>query len=82
MGVLAAGLVFRIRAFLYVGTLVFALNILNQLVLLNATYPFMKWLLGIAVGFSLIWIAADFERCRTQWLQLTQSWLQDLEGWQ
>jgi hypothetical protein len=79
---IAAGLVFRIRAFLYTGTLVFALNALNQLIVLNATYPLMKWVVGIVVGVALIWIAADFERRRDQWLQLTQTWSQDLDDWQ
>lgn len=81
LGLVAAGLVLRIRAFLYVGTLVFALNGLNQLVLLNAVYPFMKWVIGILMGVALIWIAADFERRRAQWVHMTQTWLQDLEDW-
>ncbi|NJL48868.1 MAG: hypothetical protein HC929_17105, partial [Leptolyngbyaceae cyanobacterium SM2_5_2] len=70
------------RLFCTTGTLVFALNALNQLILLNSAYPFIKWVVGIVVGIGLIWIAADFERRRTQWLQLTQTWLQDLDGWQ
>jgi hypothetical protein len=82
LGAIAAGLLLRIRAFLYVGTVVFALNALNQLVLLNAAFPFIKWVVGIVVGVALIWIAADVERRRDQWLQLTQSWGQDLDGWQ
>ena len=82
LGILVAGLVLRIRAFLYVGTLVFALNALNQLVLLNAAYPFLKWVIGIAVGIVLIWVAADFERRRSQWRQITQSWLETLDDWQ
>jgi hypothetical protein len=82
LGAIAAGLLLRTRAFLYTGTLIFALNALNQLILLNSAYPFIKWVVGIVVGIGLIWIAADFERRRTQWLQLTQTWLQDLESWQ
>jgi len=82
LGVIAAGLVWRIRAFLYMGTVVFGLNALNQLIVLNATYPFMKWIVGIVVGVALIWIAADFERRRAQWLVLTQNWVQDLDQWQ
>lgn len=82
LGLLAVGLTLRIRAFLYVGTLVFGLNALNQLVLLNTAYPFFKWIIGIAVGVVLIWVAADFERRRSQWLQITQTWLDNLEGWQ
>ncbi|WOD39288.1 hypothetical protein [Nodosilinea sp. E11] len=82
MGAIAAGLFFRLRAPLYVGTGVFVLNALNQLVLLNAAFPFFKWVAGIVVGIALIWIAADVERRRDQWLQLTQSWGQDLDQWQ
>lgn len=82
LAAIAIGLVLRMRAPLYVGTLVFALNALNQLVLLNAAFPFIKWVVGIVVGIALIWAAADVERRRGQWLQLTQSWSQDLDGWQ
>ncbi|MBE9156345.1 hypothetical protein IQ265_05805 [Nodosilinea sp. LEGE 06152] len=82
LGAIAAGLLLRMRAPLYVGTLVFALNALNQLVLLNAAFPFIKWVVGIVVGIALIWAAADVERRRGQWLQLTQSWGQDLDQWQ
>ncbi len=82
LGILGIGLFLRVRAFLYVGTLVFALNALNQLVLLNTAYPFIKWVIGIAVGVALIWLAADFERRRAQWLQMTQDWLQELDDWQ
>ncbi|PZV05626.1 MAG: hypothetical protein DCF32_10825 [Leptolyngbya sp.] len=82
LGAIAAGLLLRIRALLYVGTAVFALNALNQLVVLNAAFPFIKWVVGILVGIALIWTAADVERRRDQWLQLTQSWGQDLDDWQ
>ncbi|MBD2108741.1 hypothetical protein [Nodosilinea sp. FACHB-13] len=82
LGAIAAGLLLRIRALLYVGTVVFVLNALNQLVVLNAAFPFIKWVAGILVGIALIWIAADVERRRGQWLQLTQNWGQDLDAWQ
>ena len=41
-----------------------------------------RWVLGLAVGVALIWVAADFERRRSQWLQITQTWLDNLDGWQ
>lgn len=82
LAAIAAGLLLRTRAFLYAGTVVFGLNALNQLIVLNSTYPFIKWILGILVGIGLIWIAADFERRRDQWVTLTQSWSQDLDDWQ
>ena len=53
LGAVAAGLFFRTRAFLYMGTVVFILNALNQLILLNAEYPFIKWVVGILVGVAL-----------------------------
>lgn len=82
LAAIAAGLALRIRAPLYVGTVVFVLNALNQLVLLNAAFPFLKWVVGIVAGIALIWIAADVERRRDQWLQLTQRWGQDtLDNW-
>ncbi|MBE9138893.1 hypothetical protein IQ254_17125 [Nodosilinea sp. LEGE 07088] len=82
LGAIAAGLLLRTRAWLYVGTGIFLLNAFNQLVLLNAAFPFIKWIVGILVGIMLIWTAADVERRRDQWLQLTQRWGQDLDNWQ
>ncbi|MEM6520685.1 MAG: hypothetical protein AAF722_15300, partial [Cyanobacteria bacterium P01_C01_bin.70] len=82
LGAIAAGLLLRIRAFLYVGTIVFVVNAVNQLVLLNPTYPFMKWIVGILVGTALICIAADFERRREQWVAFAQTWLQNLSTWE
>lgn len=82
LGAIALGLGLRVRAYLYIGTVVFGLNALDQLILLNTAYPFMKWVIGILVGVTLIWIAADFERRRTQWLGLAQTWSQELESWQ
>jgi hypothetical protein len=82
LGAIAAGLLLRTRAWLYVGTAIFLLNAFNQLVLLNAAFPFIKWIVGILVGVMLIWTAADVERRRDQWLQLTQRWGQDLDNWQ
>jgi hypothetical protein len=82
LGAIAAGLLLRARAPLYIGTVIFVLNALNQLVLLNAAFPFIKWVVGILVGIALIWIAADVERRRDQWLRLTQGWAQNLDEWQ
>lgn len=81
LGAIALGLLWRTRAFLYSGTLFFGLNAIYQLVLLNATYPFVKWVIGIVVGVALIWVAADFERRRDQWIDLTQGWVQELDRW-
>ncbi|HEY9737754.1 MAG TPA: hypothetical protein V6D06_15790 [Trichocoleus sp.] len=81
LAAIALGLVTRTRAYLYVGTVIFGLNAINQLILLNADYPFIKWVIGIVVGIGLIWIAADFERRRDQWLTLAQGWAQEFSRW-
>jgi hypothetical protein len=77
-----AGLGLRVRAFLYVGTLVFLLNIINQLIVLIAIYSLLKWIIGLCLGVLLIWIAANFETRREQVTTLMQNWLVELEDWQ
>lgn len=80
--VIALGLWLKVRAYLFTATLVFALNGLNQLIWLNSEYPLMKWVLGFVVGIGLIWVAANFERRRQQWSDLTQTWFQQLQTWE
>ena len=82
LGAIAAGLWLQVRAFLYVGTLIFGFNAVNQLIGLNSEYPLIKWVVGILVGIALIAVAADFERRRDQWISLTQTWLDQLQSWQ
>jgi hypothetical protein len=77
-----AGLGLRVRALLYVGTLVFFLNVLNQLIVLIALYSLLKWIIGLCVGVLLIWVAANFETRREQVAALMQNWLVELENWQ
>ena len=76
------GLMLKIRALLYVGSAIFVLNAFNQLVILNAVYPFMKWVVGILAGFSLIWIAATFETRREQLASLVRDWVSELATWE
>jgi hypothetical protein len=73
-----AGLSLKIRAFLYVGTTTFLLNIFYQFGLLIFDYPFSKWLVALGAGISLIWIAATFETRREQ----IQAWFQELQQWE
>ncbi|MDB9519689.1 hypothetical protein PN466_22355 [Roseofilum reptotaenium CS-1145] len=72
------GLSLKIRAFLYVGTITFLLNIFYQLGILIFDYPFSKWLVALGVGITLIWIAATFETRRDQ----IQAWFQELQHWE
>ncbi|MGB3533856.1 MAG: hypothetical protein WBA13_10110 [Microcoleaceae cyanobacterium] len=77
-----AGLGLRIRAFLYIGTATFLINACNQLIILNSTYSFLKWVIGFIVGLCLIWIAANFETRREQILSLLQDKSTDFEQWE
>ena len=76
------GLGLRIRAFLYVGTVTFLINAVNQLLILNSIYSFFKWIIGFIVGLVLIWIAANFETRREQMIATLQNWVSELEEWE
>lgn len=82
LAAVGAGLGLQVRAFLFVGTALLILNLTDQFVLLNATFPFVKWVLGIVAGVALIWIAADFERRREQWIAIAQTWRSTLDEWE
>jgi hypothetical protein len=77
-----AGLAFRIRAFLFVGTISFLITAFYQLVVLIFSYSFLKWIIGLGTGIALISIAANFERRREQILNLLQGWFVQLREWQ
>ena len=76
------GLFQRVRAFLYVGTLTFILQVLWQLWRFVQDYSLTLWILGIVMGLILIWIAATFEARRAQANALLQHWITELEDWQ
>ncbi len=73
-----SGLAWRIRAFLYVGTLTFVLTASYQLLVLSFEYPLTKWILGLIVGIIFISLAANFEQRREQ----IENWLSHLRDWQ
>lgn len=77
-----AGLAFRVRAFLYVGTAAFVLNAVNQLIILSQEYAFVKWVIGLLLGSALIWIGATFETRREQILSLVQNWIVEFQEWE
>jgi len=82
IGLVLAGLVLRIRAFLYVGTLTFVLKLLRQLWLYINDNSLLLWALGIVVGLLLIWIAATFEARRSQAIAVLRHWASELEVWE
>jgi hypothetical protein len=82
LGLVLLGLLLRIRAFLYVGTLTFVAKILRLVWLFIADESLVLWALGIALGLLLIWIAATFEARRAQVTALLQYWVTELDRWQ
>jgi hypothetical protein len=77
-----AGLAFRIRAFLYVGTGTFLITGIYQLVIFSLRYPFLKWIIGLLVGIILISIAANFETRREQVISLLRNTGGDFHEWE
>jgi uncharacterized membrane protein len=82
LGFIFAGLMFRVRAFLYLGTGTFLLNAIERLIFLNTLSFFMRSLVGLTVGIFLIWIAATFETRREQIVTFVQNWLVELKQWE
>jgi hypothetical protein len=77
-----SGLGLKIRAFLYVGTATFLINACNQLIILNSTYSFLKWIIGFMIGLLFIWIAANFETRREQVASLFQDRFTEFDHWE
>jgi hypothetical protein len=82
IGFVMVGILLRVRAFLYVGTLAFIIQVLRQLWLFINDYSLLLWAMGIALGLVLIWIAATFEARRTQISNLVQYWTSELSEWE
>jgi len=76
-----AGLILRVRAYLFIGTITFILLVLNQAVLLVSQYGFLLWAIGIVAGISFITIAANFEVRRDRILAIARHILNELDAW-
>jgi hypothetical protein len=76
------GLVFRVRAWLYVGTIAFLLTNAYQLLVLITEYPITKWAIGLLAGVLIITLAANFERRKEQIERALQHWLDRLQEWE
>ncbi|MGB6299997.1 MAG: DUF2157 domain-containing protein [Rivularia sp. (in: cyanobacteria)] len=77
-----AGLGLRIRAFLYIGTASFLITAFYHLVIFTLDYPFLKWVIGLLVGITLIFIAANFESRRQQLNVLIRNIYSELKEWE
>ncbi|WP_416675024.1 hypothetical protein [Egbenema bharatensis] len=82
IGFVFAGLLLRVRAYLYIGTITFVLRILRWLWLFISYYSFLLWAVGIVLGLIFIWIAATFEARRNQVNTIVQYWSTELEQWE
>ena len=77
-----AGLILRVRAFLFVGTITFVLTAFYQLVVLIFRYPRTKWIVGMVVGILFIGMALNFEARRSQIGSLLRHTSDELESWE
>lgn len=75
------GLMVQVRAYLYIGTLTFGLQVLRVIMLFVHTDGRMLWAIGIVLGIALIWVAATFEARRTQISGLLHRWSDMLNNW-
>jgi hypothetical protein len=81
-GFILAGLLLRVRAFLFIGTVTFVLQVLWQLWRFVSDYSLTLWIFGILLGLLLIWVAATFEARRAQVNTFVQRWASQLELWE
>jgi hypothetical protein len=77
-----AGLLLRVRAFLFVGTATFLLTVFYQLVVLISRYSFVKWVVGLIVGIIFIGLAANFETRREQIASVFRNSRGQLDDWE
>ncbi len=76
------GLGFKIRAFLFVGTVTLIMTTIYQLIILVLTYSFLKWIVGLVAGICSIIIAAGFEQKRDRFNNQLKSYENKLKTWQ
>ncbi|MEN9244519.1 MAG: hypothetical protein Q6K81_06455, partial [Gloeomargarita sp. DG02_5_bins_242] len=83
LGLAGLGLGLRVRAYLLVGTLIFAVQTLVQVWLFVTTSSIWLWALGLALGVVMLWVAATFETRRAQVMMLVQTFFQTgLADWE
>ena len=80
-GLIGFGLFRQVRAYLYIGTFTFMLQILRTIMMFVNTDGRMLWAVGIVLGIILIWVAATFEARRTQIRGLLSHWSEMINTW-
>ncbi len=81
IGFILAGILLQVRAFLYIGTLAFIVQVLRQLWLFINDYSLLLWAVIGTLGLIFMWTAATFEARRTQVTALVEYWF-ELEDWE
>jgi hypothetical protein len=76
------GLMLRVRAWLYVGTITFLLTNVYQLLVLVLEYPVTKWAIGLLAGVLFIALAANFEKRKEQMERVFKHWINLLDQWE
>ncbi|HEY9771445.1 MAG TPA: hypothetical protein V6C71_23620 [Coleofasciculaceae cyanobacterium] len=75
------GLGFKVRAFLFTGTITLIITVIHQLIILVVTYSFLKWVIGLLTGICSIAIAAGFEKQRDRALNQLKNYTSKLQNW-
>ncbi len=76
------GLILRVRAWFYVGTIAFILSNTYQLLILITEYPITKWGIGLLAGILIITLAANFEQRKEQIDRILRLWIDRLKEWE
>jgi hypothetical protein len=77
-----SGLALHVRAYLFVGTLIFVTVVLIQVWSAIAQYSFLIWAILIAAGIAIILFVANFEARRDRMLSLWQGLVSELSTWE
>jgi hypothetical protein len=82
LAIAICGIVLRVRAWLYIGTITFLLTNAYQLLILITEYPITKWAIGLLAGVLIITLAANFERRKEQIERAIGYWLDRFQEWE
>ncbi len=82
LAIASIGIVVKVRAWLYVGTIAFMLTNTYQLLLLITEYPITKWAIGLLAGVAIVTLAANFERRKEQIERALRHWLDRFQEWE
>ena len=82
LAIASIGILVKVRAWLYVGTIAFLLTNTYQLLILITEYPITKWAIGLLAGILIITLAANFERRKEQIKRALRRWLDRFQEWE